>query len=266
MVPKVKESHRGGGLSLSSRSGLALIRHGQSFKLRGLHEGNLSGSRHCQAGCATCSTPNGCLSCKPRFFFHVELDGMRQKGTCLSLCPRGHYGTRSPHFNTCTRCKEDCASCFSENFCTNCHPGFFLFQGKCESSCPKGLTANTARHECTDCPVGCELCVRGNTCVRCRANLYSLHGQCYLTCPTGFEPDVQLKHCIPQVHYEVGQWTEWTLCIRKRSLRSYRKRRERHTREVLHSKSISGHPYTHVTGLRKCAIHKQLKLYQVTRF
>uniref|UniRef100_A0A672GZ55 R-spondin 3 n=1 Tax=Salarias fasciatus TaxID=181472 RepID=A0A672GZ55_SALFA len=109
----------------------------------------------CPSGCATCSPLNGCLSCKPRLFFHLEQDGMRQKGTCLTSCPRGHYGVRSPHISTCTRCKVDCASCFSENFCTQCHPGHFLYRGKCESSCPKGLTANTALRECTvHCEVG----------------------------------------------------------------------------------------------------------------
>ncbi|XP_026197239.1 R-spondin-3-like isoform X2 [Anabas testudineus] len=106
-------------------------------------------SRLCATGCETCSALNGCLSCKPRLFFHLELDGMKQRGTCLSSCPRGHYGTRSPRINTCTRCKDDCAFCFSENFCTRCHPGHFLFRGKCESSCPNGLTPNTALGECT---------------------------------------------------------------------------------------------------------------------
>uniref|UniRef100_A0A3B5LGN2 R-spondin Fu-CRD domain-containing protein n=1 Tax=Xiphophorus couchianus TaxID=32473 RepID=A0A3B5LGN2_9TELE len=109
----------------------------------------------CQVGCATCSPLNGCLSCKPRFFFHLELDGIQQRGTCMSSCPRGHYGMRSPHISTCIKCKVDCASCFSENFCTRCHPGHFLFRGKCESSCPNGLTANAALRECTvHCEVG----------------------------------------------------------------------------------------------------------------
>lgn len=127
-------------------------------------------------------------------------------------------------------CKDDCASCFSENFCTHCHPGHFMFRGKCENSCPNGLTANTVLRECTgetlfftkavcrvhmcfvelqsnvrclcpsvlECSAGCEVCVRRNVCVRCRADLYSLHGQCHLTCPRGFEPDVQLMQCVPQ--------------------------------------------------------------------
>ncbi|XP_071760248.2 R-spondin-3-like [Centroberyx gerrardi] len=214
-------------------------------------------SRLCQAGCATCSALNGCLSCKPRLFFHLELDGMRQRGVCLSSCPRGHYGLRSPHISTCTRCKEDCASCFNKNFCTRCRPGHFLFRGKCEDSCPNGLTANTTLRECIECPVGCELCVRRNMCVRCRADLYFLHGQCHPTCPKGFEPDVQLIQCNPQVHCEVGEWGKWGPCVRKGSLRAYRRGEETRTRDVLRSPSVYGDPCPHVSEWRKCVIKKR---------
>ncbi|KAM7395581.1 hypothetical protein PAMA_007043 [Pampus argenteus] len=234
--------------SISGQDDVKILRYRRSSSV----------SQLCQTGCATCSTMNGCLSCKPRLFFHLELDGMRQRGICLSSCPRGYYGTRLPHINTCTRCKEDCASCFSETFCTRCHPGNFLFQGKCQNSCPKGLTGNTAMWECTDCPVGCELCGKKNMCVRCRADLYFHIGQCHLTCPKGFEPDVQLMECIPQVHCEVGEWTEWGPCIRKRNTRSYRKGEETRTRQVLHSANISGDPCPHVSETRKCVLEKRL--------
>lgn len=53
------------------------------------------------------------------------------------------------HFCWSAGCKEDCDSCFSGNFCTHCHPGHFLFRGKCENSCPKGMTANATLRECT---------------------------------------------------------------------------------------------------------------------
>lgn len=146
-----------------------------------LSSGSSSADRLCPAGCASCSAVNGCLSCKPRLFFHLEQDGMRQKGACLSSCPRGYYGKRSPRTNTCNSkqrrrvllqstisksmnnncccfwrpagCKEECHSCFSEHFCTRCPPGRFLFWGKCEISCPNGLTANTLLRECTGEPL-----------------------------------------------------------------------------------------------------------------
>ncbi|XP_022621143.1 R-spondin-3-like [Seriola dumerili] len=171
------------------------------------HRRSSSVSRLCPAGCASCSALNGCLSCKPRLFFHLELDGIRQKGTCLSSCPQGHYGMRSPQINTCTKC-----------------------------------------------PVGCEVCVRRNVCVKCRADFYFLHGQCHPTCPSGSEPDVQLMQCIPQVHCEVGEWTEWGPCIRKRRMQAYRRGEETRTRQVLQSPSVFGDPCPHVSEFRRCVI------------
>ena len=142
-----------------------------------------------------------------------------------------HSALTKVHSHWPAECKADCASCFSETFCTRCHPGHFLFRGKCENVCPKGLEANTALRECTgnillssihplhlacvylcneveqwrtlrpsvsECPAGCELCARKNTCTRCRADMHHLHGQCHHTCPRGFESDMQLKQCIPQ--------------------------------------------------------------------
>uniref|UniRef100_A0A1A8MES9 R-spondin 3 n=2 Tax=Nothobranchius pienaari TaxID=704102 RepID=A0A1A8MES9_9TELE len=214
-------------------------------------------SSDCQAGCATCSALNGCLSCKPRLFFHLELDGIRQRGTCLSSCPRGYFGARSPLISTCTKCKADCASCFSENFCTRCHPGRFLLRGKCENSCPNGLTANTALRECTECPTGCEQCVRRNMCTRCRADLYHLHGQCHHTCPNNFEPYVQLMQCIPQIHCQVGQWTSWGPCVRKRSTAVHRRGEEARTRQVLHTPSVFGDPCPRLSEIRKCGNRKR---------
>ncbi|XP_008300648.1 R-spondin-3-like [Stegastes partitus] len=212
----------------------------------------------CQAGCATCSAPNGCLTCKSRFFFHLELDGIRQRGTCLTSCPRGHYGRRSPHTSTCTKCKADCASCFSEGFCTRCHPGHFLLRGRCESSCPDGLTENTALRECTECSAGCELCTRRNVCTRCREDLFFLHHQCHLSCPRGFQADVQLMQCTPESHCEVGEWTRWGPCVGKRRMRGFRRGEQTRTRQApLSPLSVSGDPCPHVTEIRKCVLKKR---------
>uniref|UniRef100_A0AAQ5YMK4 R-spondin Fu-CRD domain-containing protein n=1 Tax=Amphiprion ocellaris TaxID=80972 RepID=A0AAQ5YMK4_AMPOC len=220
-------------------------------------------SSDCRSGCATCSPLNGCLTCKSRFFFHLELDGIRQRGTCLTSCPRGHYGRRSPNISTCTRCKADCASCFSEHFCTSCHPGHFLFRGRCENSCPEGLTENAALRECTECPAGCEVCTRRNVCTRCREDLYFLHNQCRLTCPRGFESDVQLMQCIPQNRCEVGEWSHWGSCIRKRRMRGFRKGEQTRTRRILNSLSVHGDPCPHVSEIRKCVIKKRRKKKEI---
>ncbi|NXX46883.1 RSPO3 protein, partial [Tricholaema leucomelas] len=106
-------------------------------------------SQGCQGGCATCSDYNGCLSCKPRLFFVLERIGMKQIGVCLSSCPSGYYGTRYPDINKCAKCKADCDTCFTRNFCTKCKSGFYLFSGKCLEKCPEGLEANNHTMECT---------------------------------------------------------------------------------------------------------------------
>ncbi|KAK6488631.1 R-spondin-3-like [Huso huso] len=121
---------------------------------RKLHPGVSHG---CQGGCATCSDYNGCLSCKPRLFFFLERDGMRQTGVCLSSCPSGYYGTRSPDINKCTKCKADCDACFNRNFCTKCKAGFYLHMGKCLDVCPDGFEPIGQHMECTaivHCEVG----------------------------------------------------------------------------------------------------------------
>uniref|UniRef100_A0A7N8XA09 R-spondin 3 n=1 Tax=Mastacembelus armatus TaxID=205130 RepID=A0A7N8XA09_9TELE len=173
-------------------------------------------SRLCPAGCASCSALNGCLFCKPRLFFHLEMDGMRQRGTCLSSCPRGHYGTRSPHVSTCTKC-----------------------------------------------PIGCEVCVRRNMCVRCRADLYFLHGQCHLVCPSGFEPDCLNYELSLLVHCEVGDWTDWGPCVRKRSIRAYRRGKETRTRQILQPPSVYGDPCPQMSQFRKCVVRKRQSPHRI---
>ncbi|XP_039384547.1 R-spondin-3 isoform X2 [Mauremys reevesii] len=106
-------------------------------------------SQGCQGGCATCSDYNGCLSCKPRLFFVLERIGMKQIGVCLSSCPSGYFGTRYPEINKCTKCKADCDTCFTKNFCTKCKSGFYLHNGKCLENCPEGLEPNNHTMECT---------------------------------------------------------------------------------------------------------------------
>ncbi|GCC23733.1 R-spondin-3 [Chiloscyllium punctatum] len=118
---------------------------------------NASVSQGCPKGCDRCSEYNGCLSCKPRLFFFLERNGMRQTGVCLSSCPSGYYGVRTPEMNKCTRCRADnCDTCFNKNFCTKCKPGFYLHKGRCFDICPEGFTPNNQTMECTT-AVHCEV-------------------------------------------------------------------------------------------------------------
>ncbi|XP_019623978.1 PREDICTED: R-spondin-2-like isoform X2 [Branchiostoma belcheri] len=113
----------------------------------------------CPRGCTSCSTINGCITCRPRYFLFLYRSGMRQTGLCLHTCPHGYYGVRSPDFNKCSRCKvENCEQCYSRSFCTRCKAPFLLYKGQCVSSCPadQPYVANLTR-ECqyvVDCQVG----------------------------------------------------------------------------------------------------------------
>ncbi|XP_043919959.1 R-spondin-3 [Protopterus annectens] len=102
----------------------------------------------CQGGCASCSDYNGCVSCKPRLFFFLKRSGMKQIGVCLSSCPNGYFGERTPEINKCAKCKPDCDACFNKNFCTKCKSGLYLQKGKCLESCPESFEPSNHTMEC----------------------------------------------------------------------------------------------------------------------
>ncbi|CAN0182277.1 R-spondin-2-like [Lampetra fluviatilis] len=106
----------------------------------------------CPKGCLTCSEPNGCINCLPRYFFFLERQGMHEMGSCLPSCPAGYFGVRRPDGNVsvCQRCRlENCDTCFAKNFCTKCRAGFYLHKGKCHNACPHGFSAVNQSMECT---------------------------------------------------------------------------------------------------------------------
>uniref|UniRef100_A0A8C9TJ43 R-spondin 3 n=1 Tax=Scleropages formosus TaxID=113540 RepID=A0A8C9TJ43_SCLFO len=111
----------------------------------------------CYGGCLTCSDSNGCLSCKPRYFFLLDRLGMRQVGMCLLSCPSGYYHIRSRDINKCSKCQLDCDCDFTGNFCTRCRAGHYLYRGKCQESCPEGLKPNDRLRECVFGEFHCEV-------------------------------------------------------------------------------------------------------------
>ncbi|XP_042301991.1 R-spondin-3 [Sceloporus undulatus] len=122
-------------------------------------------SQPCPRGCATCSEYNGCITCKSKLFFHLERRDMKQIGMCVSSCPPGHVGQRSPERNECTKCKDDCEACFNKNFCMKCKNGFYLHHGKCLENCPDWLEPNNHTMEC-------------NSIVHCKVNEWSAWSLC----------------------------------------------------------------------------------------
>ncbi|XP_056130200.1 R-spondin-4 isoform X2 [Lampris incognitus] len=101
--------------------------------------------------CLECSHDNGCVRCPERLFLFLQRNGMSHHGTCLHVCPAGHYGQRGKDVNRCMKCRSlDCEHCFSRDFCTKCKAGFHLYMGKCVTRCPEG----TFTHQ-TDCLEDC---------------------------------------------------------------------------------------------------------------
>ncbi|XP_061574245.1 R-spondin-3 isoform X2 [Cololabis saira] len=223
------------------------------------HKQILGGSPGCQqSGCLTCSDYNGCLSCKPRFFMHLERIGMKQIGVCMISCPPGFYGTRSPERNTCTKCWSECDSCFNKNFCTSCRAGYYLHQGKCLESCPEGMARSNTQRECVPgCPADCELCVNSETCTRCQPGLYLLEGRCHHICPDDYEPNDKLMECTPQVHCEVGEWSEWSPCSKSGRTCGFKRGQETRTRQVLHYPSPFGKPCPEISEIKECLVKRR---------
>ncbi len=55
----------------------------------------------CPRGCSSCSSINGCVTCRPRYYLYLHREGMRQSGMCLHSCPLGHYGVRHKDHSLC---------------------------------------------------------------------------------------------------------------------------------------------------------------------
>ncbi|XP_062322124.1 R-spondin-1 [Osmerus eperlanus] len=76
-------------------------------------------------------------------------------GVCLSSCPVGYYGMRTPETNRCIQCKiENCEACFNRNFCTKCKDGLYSHRGRCLLHCPEGLSTTNGTMECVECELG----------------------------------------------------------------------------------------------------------------
>ncbi|XP_067249753.1 R-spondin-3 [Chanodichthys erythropterus] len=220
-------------------------------------QGSGVSTQGCQGGCQTCSVYNGCLTCKPKLFIHLERDGMRQIGVCLASCPNGFYGTRSPDRNDCIKCGSECDSCFNRNFCLRCRAGSYLHKGKCMESCPDGLVPSDTKKECVPaCPVDCDSCQNSDTCMRCVPGHFLLHGQCYHICPDEFEPNNSME-CIPTAHCEVGEWGEWSPCSRLGKTCGFKWGEETRTRKVLQNPSPMGSQCPQTSEKRDCFVKRR---------
>ncbi|XP_061802261.2 R-spondin-1 [Nerophis lumbriciformis] len=107
----------------------------------------------CSKGCERCSAVNGCLKCRPKLFIYFQRNNISEVAICLASCPMGYFGMRNPGGNNrCYQCKLDnCAACFSHNFCTKCKEGLYSNSGRCYVSCPAGQRTANDTMECVEC-------------------------------------------------------------------------------------------------------------------
>ncbi|XP_037129458.1 R-spondin-3 isoform X2 [Syngnathus acus] len=227
-------------------------RHWQHKQISGVSSGCQQG------GCLTCSDYNGCLSCKPRFFMHLERIGMKQIGVCMTSCPPGFYGTRSRERNTCTKCSPECESCFNKKFCMRCRTGFYLHRGDCRESCPDDMLRSDTKRECVpiaECPAECQFCANGgDACARCRPGLYQLNGSCHRVCPDDYQANDKVMECAPRVHCQVSAWSEWSPCSRSGRTCGFKRGRETRARQVLRYPSPFGRPCPEISEIKDCLV------------
>ncbi len=166
----------------------------------------------CPRGCASCSSINGCVTCRPQYYLHLHRDGFRQTGMCLHSCPVSYFGLRQKNFN-------QCLSRFFISSGLNCTE-----IGECVAAKVTGqsllqkssdlLCVGLSLFECffllfclfvksidAFAPLGCgkphcEACFNRSYCTRCEAPYLAYRGECVEQCPDGLQYATYTKDCV----------------------------------------------------------------------
>ncbi|KAG8010243.1 R-spondin-3 [Nibea albiflora] len=174
-----------------------------------------------QAGCLTCSDFNGCLSCKPRLFMHLERIGMKQIGVCLTSCPPGFYGTRTPEINSCTSINLTAVAyipdCIPSDTCTHTlTPCIFNAQDTLDNLTGLNKLWRWVHVSLSECRSDCDSCFNRNFCIRCRAGFYLHQGKCQENCPEGVARSDTQRECVPMCPAECESCVNSETCERCR--------------------------------------------------
>lgn len=94
-----------------------------------------SSSINCTSNCASCSGSN-CRACSGSTLLYTDpTTGLTQ---CVTGCPTGWYSFAGK----CSICNSTCATCSNtQNNCTSCVAGLFLYQQNCVPACPSSFFA-----------------------------------------------------------------------------------------------------------------------------
>jgi len=124
---------------------------------------------------------------------------MRQRGTCVSSCPRGHYGKRSPHISTCaSRYRvgkiEKCLSLQLLIYLGGNLVFCQLFGRECWENTRNMLT-KVHFHWPAGCKGVCASCFSESFCTHCHAGHFLFRGKCESSCPDGLMANAALREC-----------------------------------------------------------------------
>lgn len=83
-------------------------------------------------------------------------------------------------------CSENCYDCSRDQTCDRCAEGFYLYENKCYTSCPRGSIPKANVFECEACQANCDSCSGSTThCDSCKDGFSLYNNECLETCPKG---------------------------------------------------------------------------------
>ena len=129
----------------------------------------------CEGGnCLTCDNINR-KKCK-RCLYPYKI----KNGECVAECGTGFYEITYSEISECKECPSNCASCLTKDVCSQCKPGYVLYEDQCIlEPCPSQYV--NVNGVCKKCGPNCLTCspVDQSICTSCTAISY-LHedGHC----------------------------------------------------------------------------------------
>lgn len=102
------------------------------------------------------------------------------KKSCSVACQAEEYKNQ----NSCRKCLENCALCYTEKICENCKEDFFLTEERhrCIRTCPSGYFPSFSPNMCLLCPETCTSCKSVTSCTNCKPGFYIFHSESEKKC------------------------------------------------------------------------------------
>ena len=154
--------------------------------------------------CETCESRNICKKCQTDYYFIGET-----KLTCEPLPDKTNYFTEDGGISylLCSNYIQNCQSCNSRNYCTQCHQGYYMV-GDDRNHCLNNFITNFNEYYLEDAlgPVyypcdthfnHCLTCTDKNTCTNCKNNFIFLRGEkkeCFILEPNKTYIDIDGFH------------------------------------------------------------------------